>query len=112
MTLLSRLVTLPFRYFSRPDSVDALFPTLVAGCFGNDRNCAVAAEEISMRAVADYLRDQIALAAAEADGPNDGPDAARRGPPRPVALRGRLPEHLWERAADYFENLDNTATLD
>ena len=100
MTLLSRLVTLPFRYFSRPDSVDALFPTLVAGCFGNDRNCAVAAEEISMRAVADYLRDQIAR----------DRDRAPRDPP--VALRGRLPEHLWERAADYFENLDNTATLD
>ncbi|KAH8060568.1 hypothetical protein JL722_4676 [Aureococcus anophagefferens] len=97
VTLLRRLLQLPFKYFSRPRHVDVLFPTLVAGCLGNDVNAAVAADDISMRAVADYLKAQL---------------AKRDDAPESVALRGRIPEPLWDRAAAYFDRLSNTATLD
>ncbi|KAH8075834.1 hypothetical protein JL720_10544 [Aureococcus anophagefferens] len=61
VTLLRRLLQLPFKYFSRPRHVDL---------------------------------------------------AKRDDAPESVALRGRIPEPLWDRAAAYFDRLSNTATLD
>ncbi|CAM9749124.1 unnamed protein product, partial [Phaeothamnion confervicola] len=54
-TLLTRLCTLPFRYFSDQARRDVLFPTLVAACLGSDTNRAVAEQDVAPAFLADYV---------------------------------------------------------
>ena len=94
--LMGRLINLPIRYFSQPRAMDVLFPTLAAACVGNDRVAMVAAEDVSLGAVADYVRARI-----------DAPGDASAG-----ALRERLPEAEWAAAAEYLDRVGDAGSLD
>lgn len=102
LTLLLRLVRLPFRYFSRTQHKDVLFPTLVASCFCNDRNSAVVAQELSLRVLADYVRASIDLRTTQSEKAEEST----------AGLKGRVPETLWPEAAAYFDRLCDADTLD
>ena len=93
---MGRLINLPIRYFSQPRAMDVLFPTLAAACVGNDRVAMVAAEDVSLGAVADYVRARI-----------DAPGDASAG-----ALRERLPEAEWAAAAEYLDRVGDAGSLD
>lgn len=120
VTLLHRLLQLPFKYFSRPHHKDILFPTLIAGCIDNDRNSLVAANELSMQVLADYVRGHLQGHRSDDDDDDDRDRAGDRrgGNPttsaesRVAGLAGRIPRHLWPRALAYFDRLANAETLD
>jgi len=111
ITLLHRLVHLPFKYFSRPQHKDVLFPTLIACCFENDRNTAVAAEEMSVRVLADYVRIHLDVLNQASQKAKNSSNTSLKKPPQ-FGLRGRFPEHLWPRALAYFDRLCDAETLD
>lgn len=102
LTLLHRLVRLPFRYFSRRHHKNILFPTLIASCVGNDRNAAVLAEELSLRVLSDYLRPHLDRVSDEMEAPASAQQE----------LHARLPRHLWPKAIEYFDRLCDAETLD
>lgn len=82
-TLLMRLCSLPFRYFSEERHKHALFPTLLAVCFRNPRNHQVVAADVSTDLLVQYLEKASA---------GDG-DASS-------ALACRFPQELWGPAID------------
>ncbi|KAJ1460708.1 hypothetical protein M885DRAFT_508952 [Pelagophyceae sp. CCMP2097] len=92
VTILHRLVTLPFRYFHKAAGRALLFPTLVAACLDNDRNASVVARDLALKDVADFCRQHWP--------PRDAPDALQR---IPSPLEGRVPPDLCARAAAYFD---------
>ena len=97
-TLMQRLPDLPFEYYSSPEKIAVLFPTLVSVAFGHATNRRLIAHELSLEMVRDFVRE-------EAEARRDGkPGAAQRaGLPPQFAFAARFPRTLWGDASEYFE---------
>ena len=97
-TLMQRLPDLPFEYYSSPEKIAVLFPTLVSVAFGHATNRRLIAHELSLEMVRDFVREE---AGARRDGK---PGAAQRaGLPPQFAFAARFPRTLWGDASEYFE---------
>lgn len=97
-TLMQRLPDLPFEYYSSPEKIAVLFPTLVSVAFGHATNRRLIAHELSLEMVRDFVREE---AGARRDGK---PGAAQRaGLPPQFAFAARFPKTLWGDASEYFE---------
>ena len=95
---MQRLPDLPFEYYSSPEKIAVLFPTLVSVAFGHATNRRLIAHELSLEMVRDFVREE---AGARRDGK---PGAAQRaGLPPQFAFAARFPRTLWGDASEYFE---------
>ena len=54
-TILPVLCALPFPYFSQPQLKAVLFPTLIASCFGNERNTQLLRSEMNCSLLVDFI---------------------------------------------------------
>ena len=70
-TLMQRLPDLPFEYYSSPEKIAVLFPTLVAVAFGHGTNRRLIANELSLEMVRDFV--------AKERGARRGPQGTPRG---------------------------------
>lgn len=96
-TLMQRLPDLPFEYYSAPEKVAVLFPTLVAVSFGHVTNRRIIANELSLETVLEFVsKERRARLNAE-------PTAAEAAGLAPhFGFAARFPVALWERAEAYF----------
>lgn len=139
-TILQRLCSLPFVYFSDSKCVvvlafslfllltssffrlkAVLFPTLIAGCFGNSKNKMIVDQELSMDMLLVFLRDQQASQPPAASSSSSSPapangNATRKerdapAPRRPTSptvharfrLENRVPSTCWSEAAQFLQ---------
>ena len=57
-TLLQRLCSVPFPYFSHPELVDVYMPTLLAVCCNHERACEMVEQYVSMDVLLQYAQSQ------------------------------------------------------
>jgi len=58
-TLLQRLCSVPFSYFSDPKRIRLLYPTLISVCFQNELNREVLERETDLQLVLEFLHDEM-----------------------------------------------------
>ncbi|KAI8495971.1 hypothetical protein Bbelb_263870 [Branchiostoma belcheri] len=58
-TVLQQLCALPFQYFSDPQLVAILFPTLISCCYQNEQNRKILQQEISSSLLATFIEGRI-----------------------------------------------------
>eukprot|EP00058_Branchiostoma_floridae_P024433 XP_002609923.1 hypothetical protein BRAFLDRAFT_85871 [Branchiostoma floridae] len=58
-TVLQQLCALPFQYFSDPQLVAVLFPTLISCCYQNEQNRKILQQEISSSLLATFIEGRI-----------------------------------------------------
>ena len=100
-TLLTRLLRLPMQYFGDARGRAVLFPTLIAGCLRNERNCEIAASEVTTASLAEYLREHMQTVRAMDDDTKERPSPSAIS--AAAALAERIPVAEWESAAAYFD---------
>eukprot|EP00741_Cyanophora_paradoxa_P003501 tig00000711_g3399.t1 len=106
-TLLQRLAGLPFCYFSDPRYKNILFPTLVAACFGSERNRAILQSEMSADLLATFIAEYRAAPSPAGQSPAGAEGAARAATttvsiPARFQFANRFPAALWEEAERFF----------
>ena len=89
-THLSRLSSLPFKYFCDSTLKEILFPTLIAACAFNPTNAEAISNDLNVELLSCYMRDKIAALAA--------PETSTSV----VDLSARIPIELWEKLATWF----------
>ena len=98
----SRLSSRKVRYFAEPSARAVLFPTLVAGCYRNERNCEIATSEVAAASLAEYLLEHVRTARALGGVDASAPPPSERAVHAAAALAERVPVGEWESAAAYF----------
>ncbi len=91
-TLMQRLATLPFSFYSNARDKMTLFPTLICATFGNPANRKVVSSEVNVKAVARFIEKQSAS--------GDAQDEDAGGP---WSLQARFPKELWAEAIEFYK---------
>ena len=86
-TLLSRLSSLPFKYFCEGPLIEILFPTLISATSFNDNNRAVISNDINLELLAGYLSEKM----------------ENIHSPSSIALSHRIPCDTWGKLKAYYE---------
>jgi hypothetical protein len=94
-TILQKLCSVPFVYFSDPRFVPVLFPTLIAATFSNEQNKEVIQCEMSLEMLNDFLKDQLK---------DPDPDKPVSSGDSKFNLRERFPTALLSDAEDFFSS--------
>ncbi|CAM9238320.1 unnamed protein product [Chrysoparadoxa australica] len=94
-TLLLRLCSLPFRYFTHDHLKDVLFPALIAACLGNEPSRALVEREVSAELLATYLAKHLQEREASEE---SAEPAGNVTPSQWIKLSHRLPAELWDDA--------------
>lgn len=94
-TILQRLCSLPFQYFSQDYFKAVLFPSLISACFQNQRNKAILEQEMN----ADFLRTFIQD---EANALETQTQMSEQAVPPRFKFSNRFPISLWEEARTFF----------
>ena len=87
-TLLSRLSSLPFKYFCDEKLKEQLFPTLISATAFNDVNRDVVSNDISIELLAGFLNDKM---------------KGDTGSKEAIALSHRIPYNSWVKMKSYYE---------
>ncbi len=100
-TLLHRLCSLPFQYFSDARYKCVLFPTLITGCFMNNENFMILKQEMSTELLLSYIKEELNAMAITSQPQKEIPHTPKI-PPR-YQLQNRVPSALWENAIQYLK---------
>ncbi|XP_078606102.1 S phase cyclin A-associated protein in the endoplasmic reticulum-like isoform X3 [Branchiostoma floridae x Branchiostoma japonicum] len=98
-TVLQQLCALPFQYFSDPQLVAVLFPTLISCCYQNEQNRKILQQEISSSLLATFIEGRIQDSQQQILLPSKRPKTS--GVDMTV-FSARFPQHTWEDALKYF----------
>ena len=98
-TLAQRLPDLPFEYYSSPEKIATLFPTLVAVAFRHETNRERIAGELSLETVREFIaRERAARERGEGTSA-----ASAAGLARQEIFAARFPPAMWADAEAYFD---------
>ena len=98
-TLAQRLPDLPFEYYSSPEKIATLFPTLVAVAFRHETNRERIAGELSLETVREFIaRERAARERGEGTSA-----ASAAGLPPQFEFAARFPPAMWADAEAYFD---------
>ena len=98
-TLMQRLPDLPFEYYSSPEKIATLFPTLVAVAFRHGTNRELIARELSLETVREFVaRERAARERGEGTSA-----ASAAGLPPQFEFAARFPPAKWAAAEAYFD---------
>ncbi|CAH1254602.1 SCAPER [Branchiostoma lanceolatum] len=98
-TVLQQLCALPFQYFSDPQLVAVLFPTLISCCYQNEQNRKILQQEISSSLLATFIEGRIQDSQQQILLPSKRPKTSGVDI---MVFSARFPQHTWEDALKYF----------
>ncbi|KAI5163845.1 S Phase Cyclin A-Associated Protein In The Endoplasmic Reticulum [Manis pentadactyla] len=100
-TVLQKLCQLPFQYFSDPQLIKVLFPSLIAACFNNRQNKVILEQEMSCVLLATFIQD-FAQTSSQADNQSYQLKGKCLGFQDYLELANRFPQQAWEEARLFF----------
>ncbi|KAL5482252.1 hypothetical protein EMCRGX_G022556 [Ephydatia muelleri] len=92
-TLLQLMCGLPFDYFTKPELICLLYPTLLAACYNSQENVGILSQEISCKLLSTFLQESMRVYKEES-----------KGVPDFYSLPYRFPKCHWETALQFFSN--------
>ncbi|XP_028408191.1 S phase cyclin A-associated protein in the endoplasmic reticulum-like isoform X2 [Dendronephthya gigantea] len=101
-TLLQKLCSLPFQYFSNPRLRNILFPTLICSCYQNEQNKDILEQEVSCALLNNYLEDQSLDFQQEKLSNNSQPSLDEMS--RRILLSRRFPVKHWKEAQEFLQS--------
>ncbi|XP_046858949.1 S phase cyclin A-associated protein in the endoplasmic reticulum-like isoform X2 [Xenia sp. Carnegie-2017] len=101
-TLLQKLCSLPFQYFSNPRLRNILFPTLICACYENEQNKEILEQEVSCALLSNYLEDQSLDF--QQDKMDEKPRSIMDEMSRRIMLSQRFPVSRWKHAQEFLQN--------
>ncbi|XP_073068329.1 S phase cyclin A-associated protein in the endoplasmic reticulum isoform X3 [Manis javanica] len=100
-TVLQKLCQLPFQYFSDPQLIKVLFPSLIAACFNSRQNKTILEHEMSCVLLATFIQD-FAQTSSQADNQSYQLKGKCLGFQDYLELANRFPQQAWEEARLFF----------
>ncbi|CAB3988178.1 Hypothetical predicted protein [Paramuricea clavata] len=102
-TLLQKLCSLPFQYFSNPRLRNILFPTLICSCYQNEQNKDILEQEVSCALLNNYLEDQSLDFQQEKLGNANSSQPILDEMSRRILLPRRFPVKHWKEAQEFLQ---------